>query len=252
MSVPLDVREVGDGVHHAVSSHVTWSLIVDGDAVTLVDCGYPGERERVEESLRAIGRTLADVEVLLLTHGHADHLGSAEALRRDEGIAVHTHEHERASATGVAVQQLTPLALLPHLWKPRVLAWSLAIARLGGGREERLQEVATFSGGSLDVPGQPVAVHTPGHTDGHCSFHLPERGVLLAGDALATAHHVTRMRGPHMLPAFFHADVDQAWTSLDHLARLDAEVVVPGHGPAFRGTPAAAVEAVRAHANRSR
>jgi glyoxylase-like metal-dependent hydrolase (beta-lactamase superfamily II) len=40
-----------------------------------------------------------------------------------------------------------------------------------------------FGEGTLDVAGRPVVVHTPGHTCGHCCLHLPDRGVLLAGDA---------------------------------------------------------------------
>jgi len=46
-------------------------------------------------------------------------------------------------------------------------------------------QVEPFAAGSgpLEVPGRLVPVPTPGHTSGLCAFHLPERGVLIAGDA---------------------------------------------------------------------
>jgi len=45
--VDVDVVEVAPGVWHARAKHVGWVLVSDGDAVTLVDTGYPGDLERV-------------------------------------------------------------------------------------------------------------------------------------------------------------------------------------------------------------
>src|SRR5690606_33743178 len=41
-------------------------------------------------------------------------------------------------------------------------------------------------GEAMDVPGSPVPVWSPGHTDGHCGFFLPDVGALFSGDALVT------------------------------------------------------------------
>lgn len=98
------------------------------------------------------------------------------------------------------------------------------------------------------VPGRLVPVPTPGHTSGHCAFHLPERGVLIAGDALMTAHPAARTTGPQLLPRMFNHDEAAALASLQALAGLSADVVLPGHGPAYPGSPASAVErATAAH-----
>jgi hypothetical protein len=109
-----------------------------------------------------------------------------------------------------------------------------------------VDEVNTFAGPILDVPGQPRPVHTPGHTSGHCAFHLPDRGVLLAGDALMTDHALVPTAEPQLLPGFFNLDAHRARASLRLLADLDAEAVVPGHGAAFLGSPADAVRAALA------
>jgi glyoxylase-like metal-dependent hydrolase (beta-lactamase superfamily II) len=89
--------------------------------------------------------------------------------------------------------------------------------------------------GPLDLPGRPVPVHTPGHTQGHVVFHLPDAGVVVSGDALVSGHPTSRLEGPQLLPDMFHHERAQALASLDILEGLDAEVLLPGHGPVHRG-----------------
>jgi glyoxylase-like metal-dependent hydrolase (beta-lactamase superfamily II) len=84
-----------------------------------------------------------------------------------------------------------------------------------------------------DLPGSPTAVPTPGHTGGHCSYVVD--GVLVSGDALATGHPVVARRGPQLLPAVFNHDQDRCVRSLAVLGALDTEVLLPGHGPLWRG-----------------
>src|SRR6266498_5482375 len=94
----VDVVEVAPGVHHARAKHVSWVLVTDGAEVTLIDSGYPGDRARVIASLEQIGRSPADLGAILLTHGHPDHIGSAEYLRRTHRVPVRAHEREAANA----------------------------------------------------------------------------------------------------------------------------------------------------------
>ena len=58
--------------------------------------------------------------------------------------------------------------------------------------------------------------------------------------------------GPALLPVFFNHDIAQAQQSLALIADLAADVVVPGHGPVFRGTPARAVASALAAISRGR
>ena len=238
----LGMDEVTKGVWLVTGTDTNWVLVAEGDEVTLVDAGYPRDLPKVLASLAQIGRVVGDVAAIVLTHAHPDHIGSAERLRRDHGVRVRTFETEAAHARGEVVEQVSELDILRAAWQPRVLLWSLRALLAGGTRVERLSEVATFpAGAALDVPGRLVPVPTPGHTSGHCAFHLPERGVLLAGDALMTAHPTARSAGPQVMPRMFNHDEATTLTSLETLRELDADVVLPGHGPAYRGSPESAV-----------
>lgn len=243
------MEEVAAGVWLVTGTDTNWSLVTDGDEVTLVDAGYPRDLPAVLASLSRIGRSPADVAAIVLTHAHPDHLGGTERLRREHSIPVRTADAEAPHARGEVVQQVSELDILRAAWRPRVFLWALRIIRAGGARVERVTDVVPFPvDRPLDVPGGLVPVATPGHTSGHCAFHLPDRGVLLAGDALMTAHATSAHAGPQLLPRMFNHDDAAALASLERLRELPADVVVPGHGPPYRGSPASAVEqAVTAH-----
>lgn len=244
----VSVVEVASGVWQARAQHVCWVLIIDGDGVTLVDTGYPGDKERVIASLGKLGRSPADVDAVVLTHAHPDHIGSAEYFRSQMHKPVWVHEQEKANATGERVEQVSVPTLLTMAWRPRVFVWFVQVGMgLKAAQVQRLGGVETFSGARLDVPGNPLPVHTPGHTSGHAVLHLPDRGVLVAGDALMTEHALVASTGPQLMPDFFNTDTTQARASLELLRGLSADVVIPGHGPAFHGSPDQAVDQALRH-----
>ena len=95
------------------------------------------------------------------------------------------------------------------------------------------------------MPGRPRVIPTPGHSPGHVSFHLPEHGIVIAGDALCTYNVLTGARGPQTLPKAFAADSLQMLASLDALERIDAELLLFGHGEPWKEGSAAAVARAR-------
>lgn len=62
-----------------------------------------------------------------------------------------------------------------------------------------LKGVVRYEGGTLPVPGSPQVVFTPGHTLGHCALHLPDRDVVIAGDAIVTLNPYTGATGPQIV-----------------------------------------------------
>jgi glyoxylase-like metal-dependent hydrolase (beta-lactamase superfamily II) len=236
---------VADGVVRVGTDLVNWYLVEDAGKVTIVDAGAPKYRPQLERALAFLGRTTADVEALILTHGHADHIGFAEQVRTELAIPVYVHaDDENLTTTGKAFGKkeapLVPYLRYPHAWK---LLGHLATS----GIPKPVKTVTTFQDGDvLDVPGRPRVVHTPGHTTGHVVFSLEGRGVLLMGDLLCTLNPLTGERGPELLPRAFNVSSATMLDSLSKIEGIDAGTLVFGHGDPWQGGTAEAVRLARA------
>ncbi|MFJ5032349.1 MBL fold metallo-hydrolase [Streptomyces sp. NPDC088560] len=238
-----EVHQVADGTYLVHGSNVNWVILKDGDAVTLVDTGYPGDRQGVLESLAAVGSSPAAVAAVLITHAHNDHLGSAEYLRATHGTPVVLHPVEVRHARREFLQQAAVGDVVRNIWRPGVLPWAVHTLRVGGMEQHPVTAPEPFpADGPLDLPGRPMPVHTPGHTDGHCVYHLPDAGIVISGDALVSGHAISRIKGPQLLTDFFHHDRAQALTSLKAIGKLEGDILLPGHGPVHRGSVQAAAE----------
>src|SRR5918994_4747198 len=89
--------EVAPGVHRLGNEMVNFYLVEADGGLTLVDAGLPAFLDELEELLRSRGRTVADIDALLLTHAHGDHVGIAEKVRQ-AGVPVRIHERDAEQA----------------------------------------------------------------------------------------------------------------------------------------------------------
>lgn len=226
---------ITDSVHFAYTDLVNWTLVTDSDGVMLIDAGYPGSRDDVLGSLRQLGFGVDDLRAILLTHAHIDHFGTAIWFAKTHGTPVYCHAAEVGHAKREYLEQVSPADLAKHIWQPRYIGWTMAIARNGALTKEGIPTTQAFSKDiAAGLPGNPQSVPTPGHTGGHCSFVID--GVLISGDALVTGHPLSSRSGPQLLPDLFNHDQDGCVRSLAALGLLDTEVLLPGHGPVWRGS----------------
>ena len=236
------MEQVAENVYRLGTRYHNFYTLVEGGKAIVIDAGCSKELSVLSGGLATIGMGLGDVEAIVLTHAHADHMGFA-AEAAGSGTEVRTHELDGPIALGDQEMIGVSPWRLP-LWRISTLKFLLTLVKVGVGTVPRLDAVETFADGEvLDLPGRPRAIHTPGHTVGHCA--LLSGKLLFSGDALVTMNLVGRDRGPQMLPKPFHTDEDKAWESLELLKGLDTSTVFPGHGAPWPGQIADAIEAIK-------
>jgi glyoxylase-like metal-dependent hydrolase (beta-lactamase superfamily II) len=223
---------------------INWYLVADDTGVTVVDAGAPAYRPQLEHGLEQLGRSIADVRAVILTHGDADHKGFAEKLRAERGTPVLVHsadaELTRTGKGRIHERKMRAYARYPAFWKTMA-----GFAR--GGRPLHVAEVETFEDGDvLEVPGRPRVIHVPGHSPGSVAFLFEGHGALLVGDILFNYNVLTGRRGPQISPAAFNQSSQQALASLDRLEGVNSNTMLFGHGDPWTQGTAAAVAAARA------
>jgi glyoxylase-like metal-dependent hydrolase (beta-lactamase superfamily II) len=109
-----------------------------------------------------------------------------------------------------------------------------------------IERVERYVDGTLDVPGSPTVVFTPGHTLGHCALHFEDRDTLIAGDTPVTFNPYTARPGAQLVARAANADTERALASLDAVAATGAGTVLTGHGPPWTDGAEALVARARA------
>jgi glyoxylase-like metal-dependent hydrolase (beta-lactamase superfamily II) len=235
--------EVTDRIYRLGTKWVNLYLVVDAGEATLVDAGYPGYWRQIDRAVDAVGMTDAGVSAVIVTHHHIDHMGTAERLRSRAGARVFVHEGDAPIVRGERPSHVPP-GFYRQSWRPSMARYLAHTVAAGGARYRPVSSVETLAEDQvLDVPGRPRVIHTPGHTAGHCSVVLEDRGVLFSGDAMVNLDYATGRRG--LGQHRFNDDRELALASLDRLEPFDLETVLFGHGDPWTAGSRRALEVVR-------
>jgi glyoxylase-like metal-dependent hydrolase (beta-lactamase superfamily II) len=213
----MGVVALADGVFRipTAGDYINSFAFVESDgSVTLVDTGMRWAGGTIRRGLAEIGRHPSDVQRIVLTHAHGDHVGSAAALV------------ETTAASGVAVHRADAQYVRDGS-PPPGSGFGRVLQRLPGfGFKPVAASRELADGDVLDVGGGLEVHHTPGHTPGHVSLRHRDSGVLITGDV------IFNMAGRMTWPVrAFCTDFPLNRRSASVLADLDYRVAAFTHGP---------------------
>lgn len=184
--------------------------LVTEPEVTLFDAGSSRDGPRLLRALQALGIPPERIQKIVLTHSDWRHAGGAHWLAQTTGAEVFSSQ----SAAAILGHHTSP-------GKLRILRATLFGRRTPVVQPSILQE-------NDEVAGFRV-IEVPGHTAGSLAFFRPSDGILVVGDA-------ARVAGMDILPPDFWRSSSElvGRRSLGILAQLPTEILIPGHGPAYR------------------
>ena len=152
-----------------------YSYLIYSELITLIDTGVAGSESRIFEYIRSTGRDPSEIALIVLTHSHPDHIGSAWAIQQVTRCSIAAHPAERTWIEDIDIQN----------------------------RERPVPGFATLVGGSVKVDhelkdgdsiepdethaGEILVFHTPGHSKGSITLFLHGEGALFSGDAVPVA-----------------------------------------------------------------
>ena len=183
------------------------TYLIDGPTRILIDPGHAAHFDHVRRALDDLGLGLSDIGLVLCTHAHPDHVEAVAHFRsHDTQVAFHRLEWELIAANASQVRSL--FGLEPEDVAPDILLE---------------QGDLTVTGSALEI------IHSPGHSPGSVSIYWPEKKVLFSGDVVFKAG-----LGRTDLPGGNGAQLKQ---SIQQLAEIDCEWLLPGHGDGISGGP---------------
>lgn len=155
-----------------VLDRFVYSFIIYDEDITLVDTGVAGCEERIFEDVISAGRDPSEIEQIILTHSHPDHIGGALAVQKRTGCSILAHSAEREWIENVDIQNRER----PVPGFDSLVGGSVKLDRI-------------LSDGDIVDPegsGSPKmrVIHTPGHSSGSISLFMQSTGALFSGDAI--------------------------------------------------------------------
>jgi glyoxylase-like metal-dependent hydrolase (beta-lactamase superfamily II) len=212
--------EHGLKVHTLFTGVANTFIVEDAPGLVVIDAGMPHRARQIVRAIQALGHDPQQVQLILITHGHIDHAGSAVELRKLTGapIAMHADDLRLVETRTLKIPpgRTATTEMIGTLL--RMFGWVVPL-------DTFTPDVWLTEEQSLREFGFDACIaHTPGHTAGSVSM-LCSDGTMFVGDAILNMAHVA-------FPLFWE-DAAAAYSSALKIHALKPRVCFTAHGRDF-------------------
>jgi glyoxylase-like metal-dependent hydrolase (beta-lactamase superfamily II) len=224
------------------------TYLIEGDPLTLIDCGpkYPDALNALESELAKLRYRIEDIQRVIVTHHHIDHIGLAGEIVKRSNASIISHkltapyliDYEKHRSQGRDFyQQLLTESGVPEWIKEK-------IDRVGSSFARWVEPVAAVTltigeGDTINIGGSSWRVyHTPGHAGDLICFFNEVTGELLSND-----HLLRDISSNPLIEAPLNGETERPKRLLEYIthmkriAELNPRIAYPGHGEIIEDVP---------------
>jgi hydroxyacylglutathione hydrolase len=204
-------------------------LLVGPDGCILIDAGLPGSEKKIEQALLREKRSWKDIKLIIVTHAHVDHAGSAAIIRERSTAPILAHEGDAKHYS-----RESPMTFCPTGWFGRLFIKTPLMFEpyVGFEPDILLGEQTSFDLARYGVDG--TVKHRPGHTAGSISVELASRQAFV-GDLVASGILLGGIiRTNRAIRPPFEDDPHRVARELTHILGSGAQTFHLGHGYPLR------------------
>jgi glyoxylase-like metal-dependent hydrolase (beta-lactamase superfamily II) len=202
------------------------TYIVKDSGAIMIDGGDPKKGKVFLKNLEEIGIKPEEIQLIILTHGHWDHIGSAAEIKEMTGAKVVMHQNEKHWLQ----ESLKPMPPGVSTWgkiSTKLFSWTIVpFVHIRPTEVDIVLEDDAFSLEEYGISGK--IIYTPGHSSGSVSVLL-ESGEAFVGDLAMNKFPLRLSPG---LPIYAE-DWPKLLESWQMLLNQGAETIYPSHGRAF-------------------
>jgi glyoxylase-like metal-dependent hydrolase (beta-lactamase superfamily II) len=205
--------EIVPNVHQIDGVNANVYLIINSKGITMIDTGLPGQIDKIKNYIDKIGIKYEEINKIILTHCHIDHMGNVYELKQLTKAILYVHEKDAKYVSGK--EKIPYPEALYNMLAQQMSQQNLTL--------NFVEPDCILKEG--DIIEDYAVIHNPGHTPGSISLYNKEKKILFVGDEFRYINGV--MQGP---PEQFTPDMNQAIESMKKLVSLDFEIMLSGHG----------------------
>lgn len=167
------------------------SIIVFGKEITLIDSGVKDSYEKIFRYIKEQGRSIEEIKLLILSHSHPDHIGSANKIKTITGCKVMAHKEEKEWIEDLSVQYNS--RMVPGFYE--LVNESVKVDELVKDKQEiELEKDLTLQ-----------IIHSPGHSKGLINTFFKEDKILFTADSIPLVNDIPNYDSFHQLKSSLKA-----------------------------------------------